>query len=102
MNVVNESRNETYKRLAKIAGEVDGVDESKILEMLKVGDKPGKDGALNIGNQVTDDLKWLVKQARVTGVHVSPTVFFNGVPEGAISSGWTTEQWDEWLEKNVK
>ena len=37
----------------------------------------------------------------MTGVHVSPTVLFNGVPENSISSGWTIEQWEEWLDKNV-
>lgn len=102
VNVVDEPRNKTYERLAKLAGQVDGVDESKILSLLKVSNRPGEGGALNTGNQVTDDLKWLIKQARQTGVHVSPTVLFNGVPEGAISSGWTVDQWTEWLEKNVK
>ncbi len=47
------------------------------------------------------NLKWVIRSARVVGVHVSPTVFFNGVEERAISSGWTVEQWEEWLEKNV-
>jgi hypothetical protein len=60
VNVVNETRNKTYERLAKLAGSV-GVDESKVLELLRVSDKPGKDGALNIGNGVTDDIKLMVK-----------------------------------------
>lgn len=59
VNVVGESRIETYKRLAKIAGSV-GVDESKILELLYVDNKP-KGDSYNIGNAVTDDLKLLVK-----------------------------------------
>lgn len=101
VNVVNESRNDTYKRLAKLAGAVDGIDEKTILDLLLVSDKPGQDGALNIGNKVTDDVKFLVKANRVTGVHVSPTVLFNGVEERSISSGWTVEQWEEWLQKNA-
>ena len=60
VNVVNESRNETYKRLAKLAGNV-GIDESKILDELTISDKPGEDGSLNTGNKVTNDLKQLVK-----------------------------------------
>jgi hypothetical protein len=60
VNVVKESRNHTYKRLVKIGGAV-GVDEEKMYGMLEVSDKPGKDGSLNIGNDVTDDLKVLVK-----------------------------------------
>lgn len=34
VNVVNESRNETYKRLANLAGEVQGVDEKKIFRLV--------------------------------------------------------------------
>lgn len=60
VSVVNETRNKTYERLAKIAGSV-GVDEHKILDLLIVSDKPGKDGGLNTGNQVTNDVKAMVK-----------------------------------------
>lgn len=101
VNVVHEARNETYKRLAKLAGSVEGIEESKILELLVVSDKPGKDGGLNGGNGVTDDVKLMVKANRVTGVHVTPTVLFNGVPEGGISSSFSAEDWDQWLAKNV-
>jgi protein-disulfide isomerase len=101
VNVVHEARNETYKRLAKLAGSVEGIDESKILKLLEVGDKPGEGGSLNIGNEVTNDVKLMVKANRVTGVHVTPTVMWDGVVEGAISSGWTREQWEEWLAKNA-
>jgi len=101
VNVVNESRNETYKRLAKLAGEVEGVEEEKVLKLLVVSDKPGADGGLNIGNGVTDDVKQMVKVNRVIGAHVTPTVFFNGVEERSIGSSWTAEQWEEWLDKNV-
>lgn len=101
VNVVNESRNETYKRLAKLAGTVDGVDEKTIYDLLVVSDKPGEDGSLNSGNKVTDDVKFQVKANRVTGVHVTPTVVFNGVEERSIGSSWTLEQWEEWLKKNI-
>jgi len=100
VSVVNETRNQTYARLAKVAASV-GLDEKEIYGLLEVGNKPGKDGALNIGNKVTDDIKVLVKTNRLTGVHVTPTVLFNGVVENSISSGWTKEQWDEWLQKNI-
>ncbi|EXJ78064.1 hypothetical protein A1O3_09225 [Capronia epimyces CBS 606.96] len=101
VNVVNETRNNTYKRLAKLAGSVEGIDEKKILDLLQVPDQPGEDGSLNIGNKVTNDIKFQVKANRVTGVHVTPTVLFNGVEERSISSGWTVEQWEEWLQKNA-
>jgi len=60
VNVVNETRNATYKRLSKLAASV-GLDESKIYGLLEVSDKPAEDGSLNIGNKVTDDLKLLIK-----------------------------------------
>jgi hypothetical protein len=43
-----------------------------------------------------------VKANRMTGVHVTPTVVFDGVVNNEISSGWSESQWEEWLEKNVK
>ncbi|KAJ5727095.1 hypothetical protein N7493_004915 [Penicillium malachiteum] len=100
ISVVNETRNKTYERLAKIAGSV-GVDEGKFLDLLKIPETPGENGQLNAGNKVTNDLKWIIKTDRVIGVHVSPTVFFNGVEERSISSSFTVAQWEEWLAKNV-
>jgi hypothetical protein len=100
VNVVNESRNETYKRLAKLGGSI-GVNEDQIFKMLEISDKPAADGSLNTGNAVTDDLKVLVKMARLVGVHVSPSVIVDGVVENSISSGWTKEQWIEYLEKKT-
>jgi len=100
VNVVNEPRNDTYKRLAKLGAQV-GVDEEKLLQLLVVSDKPGEDGSLNIGNGVTDDLKVLVKMNRMQGVHVTPTVVFDGVVENSIQSSFSEQQWEDWLEKNV-
>jgi protein-disulfide isomerase len=100
VNVVNESRNQTYRRLAKLAATV-GVDETAVYDRLAIPDKAADDGSLNVGNKVTNDLKVLVKIARLVGVHVSPTVIFDGVVTNDISSGWTKEQWEEWLTKNI-
>jgi protein-disulfide isomerase len=100
VNVVNETRNNTYKRLAKIAASV-GVDEDKVYKLLEVGDKAADDGSLNIGNGVTNDLKVLVKMARLVGVHVSPTAIFDGVVANDVSSGWGKQEWADWLAKNI-
>ncbi|KAL2755007.1 hypothetical protein ACRALDRAFT_1064741 [Sodiomyces alcalophilus JCM 7366] len=100
VNVVNEPRNDTYARLAKIAGQV-GVDEDAVLKLLTIPDKPGPDGGLNVGNGVTADVKLAVKMARFTPVHVTPTVVFDGVMQSDIDSSWTVDQWMEWLEKNI-
>lgn len=102
VNVVHETRNQTYKRLAKLAASTTGVDEAKYYELLEISDKPGPDGSLNTGNKVTDDVKYMVKTNRLVGVHVTPTVLFDGWPEGSISSSFTKDDWQGWLDKNLK
>ncbi len=97
--VIDEPRHATYRRLAKLAAESVGVDEGEVYDLLKVEFTEG--GPKNAGNQVTNDVKLVVKMARLVGVHVSPTVLFDGVVANEISSGWTGEQWQEWLGKNV-
>jgi hypothetical protein len=99
VNSCAESRNDMYRRLSKVAAGV-GVYEATMMEMLTVPDKP-VDGSLNMGNKVTNDMKVLVKMARLVGIHVSPTVVFDGVVRNDISSGWTKEQWEEFLGTNV-
>ncbi|EPE29767.1 Thioredoxin-like protein [Glarea lozoyensis ATCC 20868] len=100
VNLVNETRNQTYERLSKLGATV-GLDEKEMLKLLWINDKPAEDGSLNTGNAVTNDLKVLVKMNRLVGVHVTPTVLFDGVVENSISSSFTGDQWAEWLEKNV-
>lgn len=99
VSVVNETRNQTYRRLAKVAAKV-GVDEEQVYGLLAIPDKAAQDGSLNVGNEVTNDLKLVTKMNRLVGVHVTPTVVFNGVVQD-VSSGWTLDQWTEWLNKNV-
>jgi len=60
VSLVNETRNKTYERLAQIAGSV-GMDECKVLDLLLIPETPGDDGQLNTGNQVTDDIKLMIK-----------------------------------------
>jgi len=100
ISVVKETRNATYRRLAEVGAESIEVDPEEMYALLKVPERPGKDGELNIGNQVTGDVKLITKMGRRTGVHVTPTVLLDGVEATEISSGWTKGQWLEWLEKN--
>lgn len=99
---MNESRNQTYRRLAELYRGIGG-DEGveKLYGLLEVSDKPGKDGELNAGNRVTDDLKLVVKLGRQTGVHFSPTVLWDGVVEPSITSSSTQEQWEKFLKEKV-
>jgi len=101
VSVVNETRNNTYKRLAKLAASV-GVDEDKFLDLVLVPEHADAEGGLNLGNKVTNDLKVHLKIARSVGVHVSPTVYVDGVVENSISSSFSGEQWEEFLSKTVQ
>lgn len=101
VNVVNEPRNATYKRLAKLAADSTGVSEDEVYKLLAIPEKAADDGSLNIGNQITNDLKITIRIARLVGVHVSPTVIFNGVVNNDISSGWSADQWLEYLGKVI-
>lgn len=53
----------------------------------------------NAGNAMVPDLKYHIKYARKHGVHVSPTVFVDGLEEPQISSQWTVDQWNAYLNK---
>lgn len=66
-----ETRNQTYQRLAKVAGQV-GVNEGQVFELLKVNENTADQGKLHDGNQVTNDVKQMVKvSARVIGCSIS-------------------------------
>lgn len=54
-------------------------------------------GMKNPGSYVTPEFKACVRYHRVRSVHVTPTVFVNGIEATAISSGWTVDQWVEFL-----
>ena len=100
---MRETRNDTYKRLAKLAGEVAGAETGTgVYKLLEVSDQPDKDGGLNGGNGVTDDVKVMVKMNRLVGVHVTPTVVVDGVVEGRIASSWDAGEWGRWLDGNMK
>ena len=60
VNVRDETRNQTYKRLAKLASETTGVAESEVYKSLEIKG-PGNDDSLNIGNEATNDVKLMVK-----------------------------------------
>jgi predicted DsbA family dithiol-disulfide isomerase len=99
VNVVNETRNATYRRLADLAGTV-GLNKNEVYNLLAIPEKAGDDGALNAGNGVTADLKLITKMNRLIGVHVSPTAVFDGVVYDT-SSSWGKDEWKEWLTKNL-
>ena len=85
------SRIQIYEKLVAIGGK-SNYDVSSLSELLSLNDVTGNDGL----GVVTQHLKWAVKYHRMRGVHVTPTVFINGIEAPDISSGSSK---NEWLEK---
>ncbi|KAF7308042.1 Thioredoxin-like-fold domain-containing protein [Mycena kentingensis (nom. inval.)] len=55
----------------------------------------------NGGNAITDDLKYTIKFSRQNGIHVSPTVLWDGLVANEISSSWGEKEWTSFLEAKV-
>ena len=51
----------------------------------------------NGGNGMTQDIKWVCKFHRTRGVHMTPTVFANGIEATKVSSGWKADDWNEFF-----
>jgi len=88
----DKNRSQVYEQLLILAEKIDGLDVGKVRAMLQM--KP--DGG-NAGNAVTQSMKWACKFHRARSVHVTPTVFVNGLEAGIVGSDWTADQWKEYL-----
>ena len=74
-----------------------GVDvKNKMMEYLDFSHLTEEEPNMALG-ETTKLLKFAIKYHRIRGVHVTPTVFVNGIEAPDISSGWTAEQWIEKL-----
>ena len=87
------TRVQIYDRLIQISGEC-GYDIPAMARLLDMERVEGNSGL----EQVTQQLKWAVKYHRVRGVHVTPTVFINGIEADDVSSDWNSAQWLNKLE----
>ena len=96
-NTYEMTRTQIYQSLAVLAAKSAGVNEAEVMAMLQ---RKEVEGQLNTGNEVTQMLKFYVKYGRQTGIHVSPTTQLNGMVCDT-SSGWTLEQWKEFLDPHV-
>lgn len=83
------------EKLAAIASEVIPNNVGDFKELLKLKSTP------NGGVAVTDDVKYTVKFSRQNGVHVSPTVLWDGLIANEISSGWAEKEWSKFLAEKV-
>jgi len=86
------------EKLAEIASSVigDKVKVEEFKELLKLKGSP------NGGVAITDDLKYNIKFSRQNGIHVSPTVLWDGLVAGEIGSAWDEKEWSEFLAKKVE
>ncbi|GIS88929.1 MAG: hypothetical protein CM1200mP18_16390 [Gammaproteobacteria bacterium] len=84
------SRIQIYEKLVAIGGK-SNYDVSSLSGLLSLNDVTGNDGL----GVVTQHLKWAVKYHRMRSVHVTPTVFINGIEAPDISSGWSDNEWLE-------
>ena len=46
-----------------------------------------------------EQIKFVTKFHRMRGVHVTPTVYANGLEAVEVSSGWNVDQWKEFVDK---
>ena len=84
------SRDALYSMCARVASDV-GVDGAGFKKQLAL------EGEGNCGNRVTQAMKFYCKEHRKRGVHVTPTVFVNGMEAPQASSGWGAAEWETFL-----
>jgi hypothetical protein len=114
------TRAEFYAKIAAFAADIvvkeEGGDvkeiEGKILQYLippmqAGGNFPEEAKKLGAGpkddeNAVFALTRQIVKFQRKRGVHVTPTVFFNGIEQSSISSRWTAKEWKKFLNEALR
>ncbi|KAL4076386.1 hypothetical protein J3A83DRAFT_4227027 [Scleroderma citrinum] len=86
------------EKLAKVAALV--IPGDKVDDFKKQLQHPSQ-GHPNGGVAVTNDLKYTIKFSRQNGIHVSPTVLWDGIVANEISSSWGEKEWTEFLAQKV-
>jgi len=87
---------ETRSKLIELALPIVGEDKKgELHDLLSHKTTP------NGGTAVTDELKYTIKFSRQNSIHVSPTVLWDGLVAGEISSGWGEKEWTTFLESKV-
>ena len=94
-NVWDKSRAQIYDELATLAAS-SGADRAAVAAKLA---RVEVEGEHNTGNATTNTLKLYTKWTRGRGLHVTPTVLINGIVDDSVSSGWSLQQWTEYLDK---
>jgi len=87
---IRENLASLYAQLGVTKGEVDA-----FKDLLTHKSTP------NGGVDVTDALKYTIKISRQNGIHVSPSVLWDGLYKSEIESSWKETEWNEFLARNV-
>jgi protein-disulfide isomerase len=95
VHVGDEGRNKIHARLSVVLEEF--VPKEQYLALVQYDPQKIKEGAMNPGCGVTQQIKDITRYSRSVGVHVSPTVFLDGVEQTEVSSRWTMEQWEAFV-----
>ncbi|KAI9467115.1 hypothetical protein BJY52DRAFT_1236521 [Lactarius psammicola] len=85
------------EKLASLFAET-GVSGDKVeafKDLLKLKSTP------NGGVSVTDELKYTIKFSRQNGVHVSPSVLWDGILANEVSSSWGEAEWMQFFAQKV-
>lgn len=90
------SRAQIHAALLALAAAA-GLDAAAVAAHLAINADDVAKGMKNPGSYVTPDFKACVRYHRVRSVHVTPTVFVNGIEATAVSSSWTVDQWVDFL-----
>jgi hypothetical protein len=83
----DKSRAQIYEEALDVAASA-GADRALIAEKVKLLTlKPAPGVEVQATTSCTQDIKWAVKRQRKMGVHVTPTVFINGLEAGIAAGG---------------
>jgi len=88
---------ELRDRLVNVGSQILGIEKTKQAKELLL-----LKGTPNGGNAVTDDLKYFIKLGRQNGIHVSPTVTWDGLLANEVSSSWGEAEWRKFFNEKVK
>ncbi|ORZ05054.1 thioredoxin-like protein [Absidia repens] len=95
--VENKTRRQLVEQVAILVADATNSSKDDVIKLLANGTGTPE----NKGNAITNDLKWHIRLGRQNGIHVSPTVIWNGLRDDSVSSGWTLAQWQEYFKAKL-
>lgn len=96
IKISNLTRPQITDKLIGLASQIN-INSEELKKLLYLNTQNNNDK--NVGSRVITELKYHIKLSRQLSVHVSPTVYFDGILESQVSSSWDTNKWKEFFEK---